>query len=103
MHRADNPFGIVDEVAVMGALRDLGTRDPDALRDRKRALLRSLRWLERAGFVLLLLGAALLMVWRLWPVALAAVVLGAWLWLRGRRNMAAVEAGYSQFLKTPSP
>ncbi len=95
-----NPFVTVSKNAVISWLGAVGSRDPDVLRARKSAMLRSLRQHQLVGIGLILVGVVLLGT----PgpvVGVPLLVVGAWLWWRGMRNVAAVEAGYLEFVKSP--
>jgi len=96
-----NPFVTVSKTAVIDWLRAIGSRDPDILRARKSAMLRSLRQHQLVGIGFVLVGLVLLGTPPGPAVGVPLLVVGAWLWWRGMRNVAAVEAGYSEFVKSP--
>ena len=97
-----NPFVTVDKEAVIGDLRAIGSRDPDVLRAKKLAMIRSLRLPKLLGGGLLLLGVVLSRTIAGLAAGLPVVLVGVWLWWRGAKNVAAVEAGYSEFVKSPT-
>ncbi len=97
-----NPFVTVDKHTVIGRLRASGSRDPDVLRAQKVTMIRSLRIPKLMGAGLLMAGVVGSLTFA-GPVAgLSILVAGAWLWRLGARNVAAVEAGYSEFVKSPT-
>ncbi len=102
MQVGGNPFVIVDKQAVIGGLREIGSRDPDVLRAKKLAMIRSLRLPKLLGGGLLLLGVGLLPTVAGAAAGVPVALVGAWLWWRSARNVAAVEAGYSEFVKSPA-
>lgn len=102
MATGGNPFAAVDKDCVIGTLRATGSRDPDVLRDRKRSLIRSLRIPQLVGAALLFLGGLVSVTAAGLLVGVPIAGLGWWLWRRGARNVAAVEAGYTEFVKTPT-
>jgi hypothetical protein len=97
-----HPFASIDKEGAMILLRAAGSHDPDVLRGRKETLIRSVRRPKLAG-ASLALAAVLVCLTRVGPVAgLAVAVAGWWLWRRGARNVAAVEAGYTELVKSPA-
>lgn len=98
--RMTNPLQAIDRRVVRRVFRAVGSRDPDVLRANKGSLLRMARIPRVAGVLVLALGLALGAAGRFATgVGIAAV--GAWLWSRGLRNAAAIEAGYADFLRSP--
>ena len=97
-----NPFVVVDKQAVIGGLRAIGSRDPDILRAEKLAMIRSLRLPKLLGAGLLLAGLVLSRTMAGLAAGIPLLLAGLWLWWRGARNVAAVEAGYSEFVKSPT-
>jgi len=97
-----HPFMRVDKETVVGMLRAIGSRDPDVLRARTKDLTRTLLLQEGAGMALVGLGGIAAFT-RPGPLIGVLVVLaGWWFWRLGARNMAAVEAGYIEAVKSPS-
>lgn len=98
--RLPNPLQLIDRSVVRRVFRAVGSRDPDVLRANKSSLLRMARVPSALGKLALAVAAALAWTGRTIPaVALGAA--GVWLWSRGARGAAAIEAGYADFLRTP--
>jgi len=95
-----NPLQSIDRSVVRRVFRAVGSRDPDVLWANKSSLLRMARVPSVLGKLALAAAAAL--AWTGWTTpAVALGVAGLWLWSRGARGAAAVEAGYADFLRTP--
>ena len=101
MKTGRNPFVPVDRETVINSLRAIGSHDPDVLRARKLSMIRSFRSLKLVGAALVPVGVAVALVLGQMVGGVALVLMGAWVWLRGARNAAVVEAGYSEFVKSP--
>ena len=90
-------FTPVDKQWVIGTLKAVGSTDPDVLHAARAKLLSAVGFTRTTGAGLAGLGVVLLFLamtrWFAGPV----LVVGWWLWRRGARNMAAVEAGYAEF------
>ena len=93
----------LEKESVMEALRAVGSRDPDVLRDRVRSLARPVRVQEAAGIGLVSLGVVAAFVAPGPVVGVPVALLGWLLWRRGTRNVAALEAGYVEFVRSPLP
>ncbi len=86
----------------MTFLRAAGSHDPDVLRARKERLIRSVRAPKLAGSALAVAGGLACFTRAGLVAGPAIAVVGWWLWRRGARNVAAVEAGYSEVVKSPA-
>lgn len=90
-------FTPVDKQWVIGTLKAVGSRDPDVLHAARIKLLSAVGLTRVVGAGLAGLGVLLLLFsptrWFSVPLLLA----GLWLWRRGVRNVAAVEAGYAEY------
>lgn len=85
---------------VVDRLRAIGSSDPDVLHAAKDELVRPFARQRAAGTGLCVVGVLVAATIRLAPLGAAVVVLGAWLWLKGRRNVATVEGGHAEFVET---
>jgi len=96
-----HPLAPLDRESAVAFLRAAGSQDPDVLRARRDQLVRTVRWPKAAGVALATL-AVLTCLTRAGPAAgLAIALAGWWLWRRGARNVAAVEAGYAEVVRNP--
>ena len=90
-------FAPVDKQWVIGTLKAVGSTDPDVLHAARVKLLSAVGFTRIAGAVLAGSGVLSLFLpatrWFAGPLLLV----GAWLWRRGARNVAVVEAGYEEF------
>ena len=97
---APNPWVRLDKHAVIGALTAIGSRDPDILHARKATLLAPFRIPRFVGVCLLVMGG-LAMITRLTAViGVPAILVGVWVLHRASTNIAAIEAGYLEYLNT---
>jgi len=94
-------FARVRRERVIALLRATGSHDPDELRDRMRGLLARVRIQQRTGISCLLGAVALHLAWPTSRLGIPLAAAGIWLWIRGARNGATVEAAYSEFVKNP--
>lgn len=90
-------FTPVDKQWVIGTLKALGSRDPDVLHAARIKLLSAVGVSRIVGAGVAGLGVLVIVVaptrWLSGPLLLA----GWWLWRRGVRNVAAVEAGCAEY------
>jgi hypothetical protein len=97
---ATNPFTSIDQQTVVGSLKSTGTRDADVLHAQKETLLapyKHLKMLAKIGFVVG--GLFTIMIFMAWfgiPVLIASWLL----WKFQAKQIAAVEAGYAQYVST---
>jgi len=90
-------FTPVDKQWVIGTLKAMGSTDPDVLYAARAKLLSAVGFTRIAGAGLAGLGVLLLGFAQTRLVAGPLVVVGWWLWRRGARNVAVVQAGYDEF------
>lgn len=92
-----SPFVVFDKQGVIGALKAIGSRDPDVLYA-ARGKLRAVAAVPRVVGVGLMVVAALLVVkgQSAAVVGLIAAV-GGWFLFRGNRNVKMVDAGYQEY------
>ena len=93
-----NPFGPVDAAAVFAALKAAGSFDPDVLFAAKQRMLAPYKDLKRLAVVGIVLGCALVVMISLPIFGILAFAASALLWRFQAKQVANVEAGYSQFL-----
>ena len=93
-----NPFGAIDSLGVMAALKTAGSYDPDVLYAAKQRLLAPYRDLRRLAVLGILLGCALIFLGAMIVLGVLALVSSLVLWRFQARQVANVEAGYTQFL-----
>jgi hypothetical protein len=105
-----SPFGSIDRQAVLLTLQAAGSRDPDVLHERKVRLLSEVLLPKWAGIGLLLAGLGLVALGLAEAPAVvplgtgagaALAAAGTWLWRQAARNVAMVEAVWSEFVKAP--
>jgi hypothetical protein len=92
----------VDKGSVIGALKATGSRDPDVLYARTSELFSPLRFLKLAGGLVLLAGVPLCFLHRGPFLGIPLILLGWWVRHRAVRNIATIEAGYSEYVNTPA-
>ena len=93
-----NPFTRLDKQSVLGTLKSTGSRDRDVLYAQKNELLSSPKQLKLLG-VLLMVGGAFFTVTVILAIAgIPLAIFGWWCWNFGKKNMAAIESGYAEYL-----
>lgn len=100
MVTAGNPFISVDKQTVIGTLKAARSSDPDVLHAQRTELLTSVKFPKLAGNWVMFLGGMISLTIIGAVIGIPMLVVGWWLRQRGSRNIAAVEAGYSEYLKT---
>ncbi len=90
-------FTPVDKQWVIGTLKAVGSTDPDVLYAARAKLLSAVGFTRIAGAGLAGLGVLFLFVAAARWYSVPLLVVGWWLWRRGARNVAVVEAGYEEF------
>jgi hypothetical protein len=92
------PFTKLDKQSVIGTLKSIGTRDPDVLHAQKQKLLAPSKNLKMLSYILM--GGGLLFTITV-VVAFAGIPLGLfgiWLWRFSSKNIATVEAAFSEYV-----
>jgi len=103
-----NPFSTMDKEAVIGSLKATGSYDPDVLDARRMELLARVRFQRLSGLVLMVPGIPVSLIQGgvlggipMAVIGLPMAFLGWWFWRRGSRNLATVEAGFTEYLSSP--
>jgi len=96
---APNPFTRLDKQSVVGTLKASGSRDPDVLHATKQQLLGPGKQLKLLGIICGVIGAFFTVTVVLAIIGIPAVLFGWWCWHFGSKNVAAVEAGYSEYVQ----
>lgn len=92
------PFTKLDKQSVLGTLKSIGTRDPDVLYAQKQKLLAPSKSLKTASYVII--GCSVLLTITI-VAAFAGIpfgLFGLWIWRFSSKNIATVEAAYSEYL-----
>lgn len=95
-----SPFLKFDRQTVVGYLKDAGSRDPDVLHTHKTTLLSLGRFPKLAGIYVMVMGGLLTVTILGAVLGIPLLILGWWMWRRGKANLATVESGYAEFLRT---
>jgi hypothetical protein len=92
------PFTRVDKQSVIGTLKATGSHDPDILYAQKQQLATSSRSLHKASFIIMGCGGLLTVIVITAFIGIPALLLGAWIWHFSKKNLATIEAAYSEYL-----
>jgi len=95
-----NPFTKLDKQSVIGALKATGTRDRDVLHSQKNELLSLPKQLKLCGLICMVGGAFFTVTVILAIAGVPIAIFGWWCWSFGKKNIAAVESGYAEYLAT---
>jgi hypothetical protein len=95
---AGNPFQKLDKQSVIGALKATGSRDPDVLYAQKNQLLTAPKHLKLLGMILMVGGAFFTITVILAIAGIPFAIFGWFCWSFGKKNIAAVEEGYAEYL-----
>jgi hypothetical protein len=98
---AKNPFTKMDKQSVIGALKATGSRDPDILHSQKNELLSPAKHLKLLGIMCMAIGAFFTVTVILAILGIPAVIFGWWCWSFGKKNAAAIETGYAEYVASP--
>jgi hypothetical protein len=97
---AAHPYVRLDPQAVVGTLKATGTTDRDVLYAQKQKLLAQPKQLVLLGKILMVGGALLTITVVAAILGIPSVIFGWWTWNFGKKNVAAVEAGFEQFSRS---
>lgn len=92
------PFARMDKQSVIGTLKSVGSRDPDVLHAQKQKLLAPSKNLKNASLIIMICGGVLTITVFAAFVGIPALLFGIWIWRRSARNIAEIEAAYSEYL-----
>src|SRR5258708_4770405 len=95
---ARNPFTKLDKQSVIGALKATGSRDPDILHSQKNELLSPPKQLKLLGILLMVGGAFFTVTVVLAIAGIPLAIFGWWCWSFGKKNIAAIETGYAEYV-----
>jgi hypothetical protein len=98
MPEGGNPFTKIDKQSVIGTLKATGSRDADILHAQKQRLLGPNKNLKILSIILIVGGALLSLTVILAIAGIPLALFGVWLWRFSSKNIAAVEAGYTEYL-----
>jgi hypothetical protein len=93
-----NPFTKMDKQRVIGALKATGSRDTDVLYAQKRELLGPASQLKLLGVMCMVIGALFTITVVLAIFGIPCVIFGWFCWSFGKKNIAAVEGGYTDYV-----
>ena len=93
-----NPFTKIDKQSVIGTLKATGSRDSDILHAQKAKLLAPNNNLKILSYILIGGGALLSLTVILAIAGIPLALFGIWMWRFSSKNIAAIEAGYSEYL-----
>jgi hypothetical protein len=97
-----SPYAKLDRSVVVGMLKMTGSRDPDVLHMQKQALLQRAKRLRLYGILSIVTGVISTLTLLLAIFGIPLAIFGAWTCLRASRNIAAVEAGWTDYLGMPA-
>ena len=93
-----NPFTKLDKQSVIGTLKATGSHDADILHAQKQKLLAPAKNLKILAIILMAGGALFTVTVILAIAGIPLALFGLWLWRFSSKNIAAVEAGYTEYL-----
>ena len=93
-----NPFTKMDKQSVIGALKATASRDPDVLHLQKIELLSLPKQLKLLGMICMVGGALFTITVILAIAGIPIAIFGWWCWSYGKKNIAAVETGYAEYV-----
>jgi hypothetical protein len=97
-NEGQNPFTKIDKQSVIGTLKATGSRDPDILHAQKQKLLAPNKNLLILSYICIGGGILLSLTVILAIAGIPIALFGLWVWRFSSKNIAAVEAGYSEYL-----
>ena len=93
-----NPFTKMDRQNVIGTLKATGSRDPDVLHSQKTELLSAPKQLKLLGIICMACGAFFTLTVILAIAGIPFMIVGGWCMRFGRKNIEAIEDGYTAYL-----
>jgi hypothetical protein len=99
---ARNPFTKLDKQSVIGALKATGTRDRDVLHSQKNELLSLPKQLKLLGLICMGGGLIFTITVILAIAGIPIAIFGWWCWSFGKKNIMAIETGYTEYLASVS-
>ena len=91
-------FAKMDRQSVIGALKATGSKDADVLYSQKAELLTPAKQLKLLGIICMVCGAFFTLTVILAIAGIPLVIFGWWCWRFGKQNIAAIEAGYTEYV-----
>jgi hypothetical protein len=98
-----NVFVKLDKATVVGILKSGGSRDPDVLHAQKEALLSPVRSFKVWALILMVAGGLMTLTVIGAIVGVPSLLFGWFVWHRRAHNIAAVEAGFAEYLASAAP
>jgi hypothetical protein len=97
-----NSFNLGDTTPqeVLGVLKATGSTDPDVLYAAKEDFAATFKTQKIQGLIGLVAGAASSLTIVLAIIGVPVALFGWWLWRKGQRNLATVEAAYADYVAT---
>lgn len=95
---ARNPFTKMHKQSVIGALKATASRDPDVLHSQKNELLSLPKQLKLIGMICMVIGAFFTITVILAIAGIPIIIFGWWCWSFGKKNIAAIESGYTEYV-----
>ena len=92
------PFVKIDKQTVIGTLKATGTRDADILHAQKEKLIAPSKNLKILSYILMVGGALLSITVILAIAGVPLALFGFWMFRFSSKNLAAIEAGYTEYL-----
>ncbi len=93
-----SPFLKLDKQMVIGELKSVGSRDPDVLHNTKSKIMTIAKFPKHAGTYVMVMGGLCTILILLAFIGIPLLILGWWMRKRGNQNIAAVEAGWNEFM-----
>ena len=97
-----NPFTKMDKQSVIGALKATSSRDLDVLHSQKIELLSLPKQLKLLGIICMAGGAIFTVTIILAFFGIPIGIFGWWCWSFSKKNIAAVETGYAEYVASVS-
>jgi hypothetical protein len=91
----------MDKQSVIGFLKGAGSRDADVLASHKNELLSAPKQLKLLGMICMGVGAFFTLTVILAIAGIPIAIFGWWCWSFGKKNIAAIESGYAEYVAAP--